>query len=370
MFYRNFKGLKLSALGMGNMRLPTVGKGSKAPIDTQKAQEIIDYAMASGINYYDTAYIYHGGESEKFLGNALKKYPRESFYLADKFYIEADPDYRAVFDEQLKRLQTDYIDFYLIHCLFDHTVDRYIESGCIEYFLQQQKAGRIKYLGFSSHASPESLERFAAHHNWDFAQIQLNYLDWIHSTAKREYEILAAKNIPIMVMEPLRGGRLASLNDEADALLKKAQPDNTVASWGFRWLMRLPNILVVLSGMSDMSQIEDNVKTFAKNQPLSDEVETLLFKARDLFYNKNIVPCTSCGYCMDGCAQKINVPKLMSIYNEYKLGNVWNLKKISDETKKPSDCVACGGCMKHCPQGINIISVLEELATACDRAKK
>lgn len=222
---KSYKTITLSRLGMGNMRLPTEGDAPGAPIDYARASEMIDKLMKSGVNYYDTAYVYHSGESEKFLGDTMKKYPRDSYCLATKYFIQADPDYKKVFEEQLARLQTDHIDFYLIHGIFDTTYQQYIDSGCIEYFAEQKRLGKIRYLGFSSHAKPEHLATFADYRDWDFAQIQLNYFDWFYGTAKAEYEELQKRNIPIMVMEPVRGGRLASLTPETEARLKAAHPD-------------------------------------------------------------------------------------------------------------------------------------------------
>ena len=215
MVYSDFNGLSISRLGMGNMRLPIIAGGKDKDIDYEKAQAIIDYAMQNGVNYFDSAYVYHAGESERFAGKALKKYPRESYYITTKYAFFANPDYKAVFAEQLERYQTDCIDFYLIHCLLDNNIEDYLTNGCIDYFLQMKKEGKIKYLGFSSHASVETLKRFADHHKWDFAQIQMNYYDWTYSSAKAEYQVLTERNIPIMVMESVRGGRLANLTSEA-----------------------------------------------------------------------------------------------------------------------------------------------------------
>ena len=216
MIYKAFNNINLSCLGMGNMRLPLNKDRTSSPINRKLSQEIIDYAMDNGINYYDTAYTYNQGDSEVFLGEALSKYPRDSFYLATKFNLHATDDYKSVFEEQLSRLKTDYIDFYLLHAVQDHTYQKYIDCGCIEYFLEQKKAGRIKYLGFSSHASVKVLTSFADHHKWDFAQLQINYFDWYHSTAKKEYEVLEKRGTPIIVMEPIRGGRLAELSPLAE----------------------------------------------------------------------------------------------------------------------------------------------------------
>lgn len=362
MHCKAFKDEKLSCLGMGNMRLPTVGEGRDAPIDYEKSAEIIDYAMKNGVNYYDTAYVYFNGGSEKFLGTVMPKYPRESYNLATKFNLGANPDYKAVFAEQLERLNTDYIDFYLLHAIMDNNADGYLESGCIDYFLQMKEEGKIRHLGFSSHASVPVLEKVASHHQWDFAQIQLNYLDWTLQDAKGQYEVLTSKNIPIVVMEPVRGGRLASLSPKADEMLKAAQPDWSIASWAFRWLMRLDNVQVVLSGMSNMEQIVDNVNTFTEYQPLTDEQVALLEEACEIFRKEFTVPCTACRYCTDGCPAGIEIPNVMSGYNKYKLDGPMGLGAIMGMDPGPKDCVGCQACESVCPQNIKIASIMAELA--------
>lgn len=366
MKYKTFKdGIELSRLAMGNMRLPTKDNIPGGPIDYAKAEEMIDYAIKHGVNYYDTAYVYHNGESEKFLGNVMRKYPRTDYYLATKFFILASRDYKEVFEEQLRRLQTDYIDFYLIHGIFDHTAEEYISSGSIDYFLEQKKAGRIKYLGFSSHASTEILEKFASHHDWDFAQIQVNYYDWNYSTAQQEYEILTRHGIPIMVMEPVRGGKLATLSDSANTILKRELPESSIASWAMRWLMNLDNVQTVLSGMSTLEQVKDNIATFEEAEPLTENQSKILCKACEAFKNEMSAPCTSCRYCCDDCPQGLDIPKLLGIYNKYKLDGLRGVREILQalpEGQKPSDCIDCGSCLNHCPQGISTPVLLKELA--------
>ncbi len=353
--------LTLSRLGMGNMRLPTIGEGRDAPIDEKAATEIIDYAFASGINYYDTAYVYHGGESEKFLGRALiDRYPREKFYIATKYNRRmSGADFAGAFEEQLRRLHTDYIDFYLLHAVNDDNADDYLQSGCIEYFEEQRKKGRIRYLGFSSHSSPEVLQKVASFYDWDFAQIQLNYLDWTLTRAKEQYEILTSHNIPVMVMEPIRGGRLASLNEKANAFLKEANPDWSVPSWALRWVQRLPNVQVVLSGMSSLSQIKDNVKTFSDPEEMTDAQAETLMKACEMFRNDIAIPCTACRYCVDGCPQQIDIPAALAVYNAYKLDGNRALKDLKEPL--PTACIACGQCVSNCPQSIDIPTYLAEL---------
>lgn len=364
MIYKPFQDISLSRLGMGNMRLPVQGDKAGAPIDRIRAQEIIDYAMENGINYYDSAYVYHGGESEKFLGEAMKKYPRESYCLATKFLFMANPDYKAVFEEQLARLQTDYIDFYLIHALGDDNYQSYLDSGCIEYFLEMKKEGRIRYLGFSSHASVEVLTKMADHHQWDFAQLQLNYFDWKYGSTEKEYKVLEERNIPIMVMEPVRGGRLATLSSEAEEMLKEAHPDWSMASWALRWVKRLPQVQVILSGMSTTGQIQDNIKTFQEPEGLTDADAELLMRACEVFKKQVNVPCTACRYCCDDCPMRIDIPAYLDVYNSYKTDGPWVLNRMDniESEGKPADCIGCGACAGHCPQNIRIPEIMSELA--------
>lgn len=370
MIYKDFNGIKISTLGMGNMRLPA----AKDPvpgheIDWDGAQEILDYAMANGINYYDTAYVYYNGESERCVGHCMKKHDRKSFYLATKYYIDANPDYDAVFKEQLERLQTDYIDFYLIHCLLDENIDAYLNSGAIEYFLEQKKLGKIKYLGFSSHASLDTLRRFADHHQWDFGQLQINYYDWLFGETQEEYKILEERNIPIIVMEPVRGGRLADLTPELNQEMKALHPDYSVASWALRFTRKLPQVQLTLSGMSNMEQIIDNVKTFSDEETLSAADEEKLFEICRSFKNKLQVPCTACRYCCDGCPKKINIPAFLEVYNDYRISGTEALSALAEVSSegKPSDCIACGKCTKHCPQGIEIPKALKNLAEEAEK---
>lgn len=367
---KQFKDIELSCLGMGNMRLPGKAvKDEKGEIDWDKSQEILDYAMAHGINYYDTAYVYNNGESERCVGHCMKKYPRDSFYLATKFHIEANPDYKQVWEQQLERLQTDYIDFYLIHCILDSNVDQYIESGAIEFFLDLQKQGKIKYLGFSSHASVKNLTKFADHHQWDFAQIQLNYYDWINGSTKEEYKVLDERNIPIMVMEPVRGGRLADLTPETNQILKDAHADWSVASWALRFASSLPRVQVVLSGMSNMEQIVDNVNTFSDETPFTEADQKLLFEVCEKFRSQLLIPCTACRYCTDGCPMQINIPEYLKIYNNYKVNGEWALHAYGSVESEgtPDQCINCGACMGHCPQHIEIPTHIQALAAVAKK---
>ncbi|MDD3400553.1 MAG: aldo/keto reductase [Eubacteriales bacterium] len=364
MIYKRFKDIRLSRLGMGNMRPPIMEGGKAGDIDREKARQIIDYAMASGINYYDTAYVYHEGKSEAFLGDELvSRYPRDSFYLATKYIRINGYDYKTVFQEQLARLKTDHIDFYLIHAVMDNTCDEYLNCGCIEYFLEQQRLGRIKYLGFSSHASPKVLERFAAHHKWDFAQIQLNYYDWLYGTAKEEYIVLEKLNIPIMVMETVRGGRLSKLTEDAEKILQAVQPKWTTTEWAFRFVKSLNQVQLALSGMSTLEQIKENVATYKDYRGLQGDEIGKLFSACNSFRKQVHTPCTACRYCCDDCPAKINIPAVLAVYNDYKLEGRWALGKLKsiDSQGKPQDCIECGACKSHCPQSIDITGIMAEL---------
>ena len=365
MQYKEFKSsAKLSMLGMGAMRLPVVG-GDQGNIDYEKAKAIIDRAYQGGVNYYDTAYIYHNGKSEEFLGKALAEYPRESYYVADKFNLQAEPDYKKQFPEQLSRLNMEYIDFYLIHGIQDAWMDQFLECGALRYFDELKKQGKIRNLGFSFHASPDSLRKLLKIYPWDFVQIQLNYLDWYYGDAKELYEILEEAEIPIMIMEPVRGGKLANLTPEAEAILKEADPEASIASWALRFVMSRPQVQVVLSGMSNLEQMEDNLHIFSETACLTEEEEALVKKAADEFRSKVGVGCTACRYCTPNCPIGLDIPKIISLYNDVKLVNEEWRATFADampEGKRPEDCIGCGACTGHCPQSLDVPAVMKEMA--------
>ena len=320
-------------------------------------------AMKAGINYFDTAYTYQDGDSERLVGEALSKYPRDSYYLSTKFYEASGKPIEEVFEEQLRRCQTDYFDFYMLHSMDEGFIDAYMdeEKGYLKYLLEQKKQARIRYLGFSSHAAPETLRRFLEwYSDFDMALIQVNYVDWSLLDAKRQYDILTEYKIPVWVMEPLKGGRLASLNDEAAAILKEALPQQSVSSWGFRFLMGLPNVQTILSGISSPEQIADNLKTFSQEQPLNDEEKGILKKARDVFMNEMGIPCSSCRYCCSICPNHLDIPLLIQGYNEKRIsGATWKITAL-EKAKGPENCIQCGQCLKYCPQKIDIPRVMNE----------
>ncbi|MBN2393845.1 MAG: aldo/keto reductase [Anaerolineae bacterium] len=384
MIYKPFHELNISTLGMGNMRLPTVGGERSAPIDEAKARAIIEYAYEHGVNYFDTAYMYHGGESEKFVGKVLNQYPRESWHLASKmpghmmrynngkltfvgYLSDMTPTSPAdIFEEQLEKCGVDYFDFYLLHNFCETAYDFYTDEdlGVVEYLLAQKEAGHIRHLGFSAHARAETIDKFL---NWrdcfEFVQIQLNYLDWTLQDAKRKYEVITSHGIPVITMESCRGGRLASLNEKAEALLKKARPDDSIVSWAFRFLQSLPNVQVVLSGMTTMEQVVENVKLFSEPDPTTEEEKELLWQVVDTMVD--LVPCTACRYCCDVCPQGLDIPTLISMYNEASFGNAFILHFTLDamtEEELPSACLACGECKQVCPQGIDIPDIMSKFA--------
>lgn len=367
MQFNDFKGLSLSRLGFGAMRLPTEEEGS---IDQAALEEMVAYAMDHGVNYFDTAYPYHGGNSEIALGRALRKYPRESWYLANKYpghQISQSYDPAAVFEDQLKKCGVDYFDFYLLHNVYENSMSTYTDSrwGIIDYFKEQVKNGRVKHLGFSSHARPDTLEKFLdyAGDDMEFCQIQLNYLDWTLQDAQAKYDLLTRRGIPVWVMEPVRGGKLAELNEENTAKLRALRPEDSTAAWAFRWLLNLPNVKVVLSGMSNMAQMKDNVKTFSSGAPQTAEEAALLMKLADSL--KNALPCTRCRYCCDGCPQGLDIPMLIHAYNDVKYtGGGTTVSMQFDalpQDKRPEACIKCGACAAICPQNIDIPGALEEL---------
>ncbi len=371
MIYRDFQGLKLSALGFGTMRLPTIG-GVYSKIDEKAAAEMFDYAIQHGVNYFDTAWGYHDGESENTDGKILSKYPRESFYLASKF-----PGYdlsnfgrvEEIFEKQLKKCRVDYFDFYLFHNVCEMNIDAYLNEekyGTYSYLMEQKRNGRIRHLGFSAHGSLAVIERFLEKYGKDmeFCQLQINYLDWEFQNAKGKVELLKKYNIPVWVMEPVRGGKLASLAAEDEKKLKAFRPNDSIASWAFRFLQALPEVKVILSGMSDMKQVKDNIKTFEEAKPLNAEESAALDAIAREMLAKTSLPCTACRYCTSHCPKHLDIPELIKLYNEHRFtgGGFIAPMVVSAlaEEKRPSACIGCRSCEKVCPQQIKISEMMKD----------
>ena len=370
MIYRDFQDVKLSALGMGAMRLPVVD-GDDSKIDEAAAFAMVDEAMARGVNYYDTAWGYHNGNSELVMGKALARHPREKFYLATKF-----PGYdlsnmgkvEEIFEKQLEKCQVEYFDFYLFHNVCEMNIDAYLDPkyGTYDYLLAQKKNGRILHLGFSAHGDYDVMKRFLEAYGKDmeFCQIQLNYLDWDFQDAKRKVELLNQWNIPVWVMEPLRGGKLASLAPEDEAKLKALRPDEGIPAWAFRYLQSIPSVVVTLSGMSNMEQMKDNIATFEKDKPLNEtELETLHAIAQGMV-KKIVLPCTACHYCTSHCPQGLDIPNLLSLYNEHCFTQGGFIAPMAlsaiPADKQPSACIGCRSCEAVCPQGIKISEAMAD----------
>ena len=367
MRYRQFQDLQLSALGFGTMRLPLLKDGSGI-IDQEELDRMVDLAIAGGVNYFDTAHPYHGGKSEAAIGRSLSRYPREKWYLADKFpghqnvpgIRETRPE--DVFEEQLQRCGVDYFDFYLLHNVNENSMRYYCdpEKHCLDYFLEQKAQGRIRHLGFSCHAGPEALKRFLDQYGGvlEFCQIQLNYLDWKLQDAEQKCEILRSVGLPIWVMEPVRGGKLASFPEETEAQMRELRPNESIASWGFRWLQTVPQPTVILSGISNTAQMEDNIRTFSTEQSLNAQELSLLESIADSIMGN--IPCTGCRYCCAGCPVGLDIPLLMNFANELLISSGGRITNIMmrysslDSDKRADSCIACGQCRRICPQGIDV----------------
>jgi predicted aldo/keto reductase-like oxidoreductase len=371
--YRNTD-ITVSLLGYGLMRLPRIDP-NKPDIDYPAAEKLIERAFKAGINYFDTAYVYHNGLSEKFVGDVLSKYPRDSYYLATKMpvhILKKQEQVDQIFNEQLKRCKTEYFDFYLLHTLTRDRWEVVKNLKVYEYLKQKQEEGKIRHLGFSFHDEPEVLEVIASAHPWDFAQIQLNYLDWELYRSREQYEILAKKNIPAVIMEPLRGGSLSSLNPSATKVLKTAEPNASTASWAFRFAGSLPNVLTVLSGMTYSEHLEDNIKTFSNFHTLTEAEHKTLDKALVEYLKSGVIPCTGCQYCVP-CPKGIPIPRLFGLYNHSKNTGSWaHLYMVYlglPEKQKVSACVNCRLCVQKCPQHIDIPAQLKTVEEALKQIK-
>ena len=373
MIYRKFKDQDISMLGFGLMRLPV--KEDKR-VDEELTAKMVDYAIEHGVNYFDTAVPYHNGESETVIGRILKNYPRDSFFLADKFpghAIAESYDPAGMFEKQLKKCQVEYFDFYLLHNVYENSLKIYEDPqwGIIDYFVEQKKQGRIKHLGFSSHADlpvlKEILDKYAD--MMDFCQLQLNYFDWTVQKGKEKVELVKKYGLPIIVMEPVRGGKLAKLPNEYMDELKKGRPESSAASYALRWFHDLDeDVFLVLSGMSDMDQMKDNIATFEKCDPLTSEEARIVNEAAESM--KSEVPCTACRYCTANCPMELDIPDLLFKYNQIRADSGFTIKMQLDaypEDKLPSACIGCGACMEMCPQKIQIP---DELAAFNDALSK
>ena len=373
MIYKKFQNIELSNLGLGTMRLPNKGINGDTPIDEEETAKMVEYAINNGVNYFDTAWGYHNGESETVIGKILSKYPRDKFYLATKFpgYDLSNMDkVEEIFEKQLEKCKVDYFDFYLFHNVYEKNVDPYLDEkhGILKYLLKQKENGRIKHLGFSCHGSLDVMKKFLNAYGkyMEFCQIQLNYLDYDFQDAKAKVELLNELNIPIWVMEPLRGGKLAKLTDEQEKELKELRPNETIPALAFRFLQSIPGVTMVLSGMSSMEQLKENIETFNEEKPLNDNEMKILLHIANKMVNNKVLPCTACRYCTSHCPMKLDIPKLLALYNEHTFtgGGFIAPMAISalPEDKRPSACIGCRSCEAVCPQQIKISEAMADFA--------
>lgn len=359
MEYRKLEKLNIapSTLGFGCMRMPKKEDGT---IDEKEAERMIDHAIANGVTYIDTAYPYHNGESEPFVGKVLKKYPRDSFYLATKLPIwelKTKEDVARIFNAQLERLDVDYVDFYLLHALDAKKWQTVLDLDIIPFVEEMQKAGKIKYIGFSFHDDYEAFEKIITYRAWDFCQIQYNYMDIDIQAGDKGYELAEKLGIPMVIMEPIKGGSLATLPEDIDAIFKAEDNKSSTSSWALRWVASHPNCKVILSGMSSFEQLEDNLNTFNREDLVMTEKEmATVAKVRDAINARVKNGCTGCAYCMP-CPFGVDIPKNFAIWNrEAMYGNTAKAKADYANLKEAqaSMCKKCGKCEKVCPQSLPI----------------
>jgi len=387
MTYNKLKDKKLSTLGCGGMRLPTKEVNGKNIIDEAEAERLLTHAYENGINLFDTAFFYHAGESERVIGKILNKFPRDTWYLSNKMpgnFMEIKDgkillDVAAmgmknmtvstpseVFEYQLNNCGVEYFDFYMLHNVSESTFDLYTDEklGILRYLLEEREKGRIRHLGFSTHGRPETIEKFLDMYDcFEFVMLQVNYLDWSLQEAQKKYEIIAKHGLPIFVMEPVRGGKLINPGKEAESILSAARPGDSMAKWAFRFLQSLPNMCVTISGMSTFEQLNENMEIFSTDNPMSDAEKEYLWKAVDTM--ASFVPCTSCRYCTEACPVKLDIPLLITTYNEAVNYFEWYVRDVLDslpDDKKPEACTSCGACNHHCPQGIDIPETIQKFA--------
>lgn len=367
MIYKQFGDIKLSALGMGTMRFPLKSE-KNSDIDEEKTAEMVDYAIKHGVNYFDTAWGYHEGQSELVIGKILSRYPRESYYLASKFPgfdMNNVKNAAHIFEKQLEKCRVEYFDFYLCHSVTKDNADYYLDrsTGVFDYLLEQKRAGRIKHLGFSAHADYETFSRFleAFGNKIEFCQLQINYIDYLFQEADKKIELLNKYGIPVWVMEPVRGGKLAVVEEAYAEILKKLRPEESIPGWAFRFLQTLPEVTMILSGMSDFNQVKENIETFSEDKPLNKEELAAVLNIGQDMVSKRTLLCTACRYCIPYCPKGLEIPNLLKLYNAAAGKDSEEVKAVPAD-KLPDACIGCGSCEKVCPQQIKIPLAMKELA--------
>lgn len=366
----------IKKLGFGLMRLPLLQEDDPTSIDMPQFEKMVDQYLAQGFTYFDTAYPYHEEKSEEATRKALvERHPRESFLLADKmpvWLVNEPEDYDRIFAQQLTRCAVEYFDFYLLHCLGDVNYTNSIKHGGFAFMERLKAEGKAKHIGFSFHDTADVLEQILTEHpEMEFVQLQINYLDWENNSiqARKCYEVATRHGKPVIIMEPVKGGSLANIPAAAEQLFREKRPDMSMASWAIRFAASLENVLVVLSGMSNLAQMEDSLSFMGDAfQPVTAEEQAIIDKAAAIIAKSIAIPCTACRYCVDGCPQSIPIPDYFSLFNDqHQFGHFGNhdnyYMNLAKTHGKASDCIACGQCEEHCPQHIEIIEKLKEVAS-------
>lgn len=366
-------GVETSLLGFGCMRFPTTAEGK---IDEARAEKMLDMAYEAGVNYFDTAYPYHDGASEPFVGKVLNKYDRVTYYLATKlpvWLVEKEEDVRRIFEEQLERLQKDYIDFYLLHALDKERWEKIKSLKVVETCEQLQKEGKIKNLGFSFHDDYEAFEEILTSRNWDFCQIQYNYMDTEEQAGDKGYALTEKLGVPLVIMEPIRGGSLAGFSEDIDGKFHALDAEKSVASYALRWVASHPNVKVVLSGMSTEEQAADNLKTFGDFQPLNEKEQQTIEEVVQTLRSRVQNGCTGCAYCMP-CPVGVNIPRNFQLWNQYHIYRKYGIVKSGweglEEKERPTNCIKCGKCETVCPQHLSIRENLEQVQRDLEEARE
>ncbi|MBS4959228.1 MAG: aldo/keto reductase [Clostridiales bacterium] len=366
----------MKKFGFGGMRLPLLNRDDPKSVDQQQVNEMVDKMLEAGFTYFDTAYPYHNGMSEVAFGNALvKRHPRDSFLLADKmptFLIREESKFDEIFQEQLRRTGVEYFDYYLLHNIGAGTYHRMTKLGAFAYLQKKKEEGKIRRLGFSFHDNAELLDQILTEHpEMEFVQLQINYLDWesVSIQSRKNYEVAVKHNKPVFVMEPVKGGGLARLPEKAEQIFKAYHPTASNASWALRFAASLPQVAMVLSGMSSLGEVEDNISFMSHLEPITEEEKKCIHKVTDIINASTAIACTGCGYCTEECPKKINIPGYFSVYNAYKLHGdvnfpVMQYLRQAHGRGKASECIGCGQCERHCPQHLSIISYLKDVANA------
>ncbi len=377
MQYRKLEklGVELSLLGVGSMRFPLLDV-KKDIIDEKQVEKMVEYAIKNGVNYFDHAWFYHNYKSEKLMGKILSKYDRDKIYIADKMPLwecKTEEDVEKLFEEQLKNLQTDYIDFYLIHAINKSRFEVIEKLKVIEKLERWRDEGKIKYVGFSYHDDYPTFEKAVNYYDWDFSLIQLNYVDINHQQGIKGYELLKEKGIPAFIMEPVKGGNLANFSDDINSIFTEYNKEASIASWAVKWLANLDNVKVIVSGMSSLEQMQDNINTVSNFKTLTNTELELIEKVRVEIANRMKINCTGCNYCMP-CPTKVNIPKSFSVYNDYNMYKNerfldWAYGLLHRDKGHPNQCVNCGKCIPLCPQKLDIPSLLKEVELIDPRIK-